>query len=173
LDVEYQEGVVDRFENSPVDLAFVVGLAGDGDADDYDCRPLGDLGFSLVAAPEHPLVQGPVTSLSRASHAELVVRDSSPRFARQSKGSFIGSKNVVYLSDFHSKRFALLAGAGYGWIPNHLVDDDLKNGRLRLLNTEQNQWTYHPQIITRRGHELGRGGRLFLETLDEKGPEGA
>ncbi|MCO4774239.1 MAG: LysR family transcriptional regulator [Deltaproteobacteria bacterium] len=165
VDVEYQEGVVDRFEDSPADVALVLGFAGDGDDDGYDCLPLPDLELLLVAAPQHALATRPVTEETRAGHAELVVRDSSPRFAQRTKRSFMGSRNVVFLSDFHSKRLALLDAAGYGWIPRHFVAGDLRSGALQLLAAEPNRWTYHPQVVTREGQRLGRAGRLFLSSL--------
>ena len=101
----------------------------------------------------------------REPHAELITRDSSPRFAREFKPSFEGSKTTVFLSDFHSKRAALLAGAGYGWIPKHFIESDLESGALVILETEPNRWTYSPQVITQRDKPIGRGARLFLETL--------
>lgn len=165
VDVEYQEGVIDRFEDTPADLALVLGFDPHEEVPNYERTPLGDLELVFVAAPSHPLTSGPVTAEARARHAELVVRDSSPRFRLQSKPSFMGSRNVVYLSDFHSKRVALLDATGYGWIPRHFVADDIVGGQLRLLDAEPNAWTYHPEVITRRDHPLGRGGRLFFETL--------
>jgi len=165
LDVEYQEGVVERFEDAPADLAMVLGLAGDGDEEGYDCTPLAFLDLVMVASPKHPLATVDAGEELRSGHAEVVVRDSSSRFTKRSKASFIGSKNVVFLSDFHSKRIALLEAAGYGWIPMHLVEEDLKKGHLVLLNSEPNRWTYQPQMLARTGHALGKGARLFVETM--------
>jgi DNA-binding transcriptional LysR family regulator len=165
LDVEYQEGVVERFHEAPADLAMVLGLAFDGDEVGYDCSPLEPLELVLVASANHPLATGSSDELERQKHAEIVVRDSSSRFSKRSKASFIGSKNVVFLSDFHSKRIALLEEAGYGWVPRHLIQDELESGRLVLLDTEPNSWVYHPQMLTRSGHALGKGAQLFVETM--------
>ena len=165
VDVEYQEGVLDRFNGAQADLALVIGFDGDGDQVGYQCTPLAPLELMLVCAPEHPLASAPFDASGRAAHAELVVRDSSPRFQTQPRASFIGSRNVVYLSDFHSKRIALVGAAGYGWIPRHFIEDDLAAGRLVSIDHEPNRWTYYPQIITREGQRLGRGGELFVETL--------
>ena len=167
VDVEYQEGVIDRFE-AGADLALVLGFDENDDLAGYDCQALPELELLLVAAPAHPLTQGQAGDSERGQHAELVVRDSSQRFAEQSKPSFLGSRNVVFLGDFHSKRTGLLAAAGYGWIPQHFVADDLHEGDLVLLPCEPNRWSYQPQVITRAGLPLGRGGRLFLETLEEE-----
>ncbi len=168
LDVEYQEGVVDRFDNAPADIALVLGLSFDGDEEGYDCTTLYDLELMLVASAEHPLAQGPSSPEARSQHAELVVRDSSPRFSQRTKSSFMGSKNVVYLADFHSKRIAMLAAAGYGWIPRHFIDEDLTSGALKQLDETPNQWVYQPQIVVREGHKLGRGAKLFLDTMTDR-----
>ena len=165
VDVEYQEGVLYRFEKGPAQIGLVLGFEGGGGEEGFDCQPLGPLELVLVASPDHPLAAVELTDELRAQHAELVVRDSSPDFELTSKPSFMGSRNIVYLSDFFSKRVALIDGAGYGWIPYHFVRDDLDAGTLTLLKAESNRWTYHPQLIVREGHELGRAGRLFVETL--------
>ena len=166
VDIEYQEGVIDRFEKSDAHIGLCLGFKGDGDEEGYDCQPLAHLEMVLVAAVDHPLASGVVTPERREPHAELITRDSSPRFSREFKQSFEGSKTSVFLSDFYSKRAALLAGAGYGWIPRHFIEEDLAERRLVLLNNEGgNRWTYEPQVITKTGRPLGRGARLFLETL--------
>ena len=77
----------------------------------------------------------------------------------------MGSRNVLFLSDFHSKRLALLSGAGFGWIPRHFVEHELENGTLKLLPANPNTWVYEPYVITRTGAPLGRGAQLFIETL--------
>ena len=166
VDIEYQEGVLHRFEKGRADIALVLGFESGGSEAGFDCKPLGTLELLLVASPSHPLADVELTPENRQHHAELVVRDSSPAFEAASKPSFMGSRNVVYLSDFFSKRMALLEGAGYGWIPRHFIASDLKREALVVLKAETNSWAYQPQVVVREGQELGRAGRLFLETLD-------
>ncbi len=164
VDVEFQEGVVHRFVHDEADVMMILGFAGDGDQLGYDARPLPPLELVLVVAPGHPLAAGPVTADARAAFAELVVRDSSPTFARAPKRSFLGSRNVAHLSDFHSKRLALLDGAGFGWVPRHLVAADLELGALVMMRVEgPSTFTYRPQLVTRAGTPLGRGAALFVE----------
>lgn len=164
IDVEYQDGVADRVAGG-ADIALLVGLDWDGDEKGYDLRPLPPLEMVLVAASGHPVLSGPATESARAAHAELVVRDSSPRYEARSRPSFLGSRNVVFLPDFHAKRLALASGAGYGWIPKHFIEGELVRGSLALLEAEPNRWTYRPQLATPTGAVLGRGARLFIETL--------
>lgn len=163
LDVEYQEGVIDRFEQERGDLALTLGFDEGGNDRGYICTPLPPLELVLVVAAGHPLLEQPE---QRDLYAELVVRDSSPRYARQPRASVLGSKTVMYLSDFHSKRLAVLDGAGFGWIPLHLIEADLKAGRLHPLPLSgDSRFTYYPQAITQPRRPLGRAGKLFLETL--------
>ena len=172
VDVEYQEGVIDRFHSSAAHIGLCLGFRGDGDERGYRCHPLEPLELVLVASKDHPLSRGAVTPERRGPHAELITRDSSPRFNKEFKPSFEGSKTTVFLSDFYSKRAALLAGAGYGWIPRHFIEEDLAEKALVVLDSEPNRWSYEPQAILQEGRPLGRGARLFLETLFEGKPSG-
>ncbi len=165
VDIEYQEGVIDAMRRLNADLALYLGFDSREQADQYECIPLPALRMVLVAHREHPAAAEHFDPTVVGRHAELVVRDSSARYLAESKPSFMGSRNVVYLSDFHSKRLALLAGAGWGWVPAHLVADDLEEEQLVMLEAEQPTWTYEPQIVVPRGRPLGTAGRLFVDTL--------
>ena len=165
LDVEYQEGVLDQYDAQNADVALYLGFDSEADRAGYHCTALTSLEFVLVASPDHDLAIHGYDEGRRAQHAELVVRDSSPRFAMTAKASFMGSRHVVHLSDFYTKRVALMDAAGYGWVPRHLVQDDLEAGRLVLLDAEMNEWTYQPQVVRRAGEAAGRGVSLFLEIL--------
>ena len=164
VDVEYQDGVPERFEAEHADLMLLLDWPGD---DRLRATPLPPLTMVLVAAPGHPLGQrAAIDRPALLEHVDLVVRDSSARYARAPRRPYMGSHHVVYLSDFHSKRLALLGGAGFGWVPEHLVAEDLARGELVLLDfVEGPRWTYHPALITRRDAPLGPAGALFVEVL--------
>ena len=163
VDVEFQEGVLDPLRSGRADIGLYLGFDSDADAAGFDRAPLPPMELVLVAAPGHPLAQGPFEPATSDRFAELVVRDTSHQFEQRTKPSFLGSRNVVYLSDFPSKRVALLAGAGWGWIPTHLVDEDLAQGRLVVLQREPALWVYRPELVTSQSRPLGRAGRLFVE----------
>lgn len=164
LDVEYQDGVPERFEADHADLMLLLDWPGD---DRLRATPLPPLTMVLVASPRHPLAA--LQAIDRPTllqHTDLVVRDSSSRYARAPRRPYMGSHHVVYLSDFHSKRLALLSGVGFGWAPEHLVAEDLARGELALLDfAEGSRWTYHPALISRRDAPLGPAGRLFVDVL--------
>ena len=165
LDIEYQEGVPDRWVAD--DAALMLLLDFDPEDDPLTIHPLPPLSMCLVAAPEHPLVSSPSADLSR--HFELVVKDSSPRYTRRPKQTFHDSHHVIYLSDFHAKRLAALSGIGFGWLPQHLIAPDLAAGTLVALPGQQSEWTYRPKLVHRSDIPLGRAAALFVGALLGKG----
>jgi DNA-binding transcriptional LysR family regulator len=167
LDVEFREGVVHRFEAERATLMIPIGLSGDGDSDGLSLKPLPPLNMLLVVSPEHPLAgRKDCTRESVVDHIEIVVRDSAPLFASTPRRTFMNSRNVMYLSDFHAKRAALLQGAGFGWVPEHLVVNDMKTGLLQTLPVDERfEWTYYPQLACRDEQPLGQAARHFITTL--------
>lgn len=166
LDVEYQDGVLDRFDADHADVMIALGLEDGGRLRGV---PLAPLEMVLVAAATHPLARaGRLHRDDLAAHVDLVVKDSSPRFARAPRPSFLRSGHVVRLSDFHAKRAALRSGIGFGWLPVHLAADDLATGALVVLDLpEASRWTYTPQLVTRRDEPPGRAAELLLSLLLE------
>ncbi len=165
LDVEYQEGVPDRWELDDADL--MICLDFEDKSDTLERTTLPPLEMLRVAAPDHPL-----SSMEDASRdvlmtfMEVVVRDSSPKYARSPKRPYGGAQHLTYLSDFHSKRLALVQGAGFGWMPKHLIEDDLKDGALIQLRTQEvNEWVYHPELVHLKSKPLGRAGQRFVDVF--------
>lgn len=164
VDVEYQDRVLERFDRDHADLMIALGLEDGGRLKGV---PLPPLEMVLVAAPDHPLARA--RGLSRddlAAHVDLVVKDSSPAYARTPRRSFLGTAHVIRFSDFHAKLAALRSGVGFGWMPHHLAAASLAEGALVVLDLpDGNRWTYTPQLVTRRDEPTGRAAALFAELL--------
>lgn len=146
LDVEYQEGVPEAWSRDDAQLMLILDF--DPEDDPLDMAALPPLDMVLVGDEGY----------------ELVVRDSAEKYRRRPKASFEGGEHTVHLSDFFSKRVAILAGLGAGWMPEHLVESDVEAGRLQI----HKRWTYHPKLVWRRDRSLGRAARLFIDALCEK-----
>lgn len=161
IDVEYQDGVIDRFHQVHADFMIALGLE---DGGRLTGEPLGPLEMVLVAAATHPLAtMGPLTRDALLDHVDLVVRDSSAAYARSPRKPFLGTRHVVRFSDFHSKLAALRSGVGFGWMPRHLVDALLAAGELVWLDLPSgNRWAYTPQLVTRRDERPGRAAARFM-----------
>ena len=165
LDIEYQEGVPDRFFADRADLMIILDFTDDTGA--LEVFPLPQVEVILVASSQHPLAKMEhIQPEDLQTYMDLVVRDSSPKYIRQAReSSFMNSKNLLFLSDFHSKRLALLDNVGYGWMPRYLIEQDLNDERLKQLNLEVNSWKYSPSLVKVAAEPLGRAGNLFVDTL--------
>ncbi|MCA9594359.1 MAG: hypothetical protein KC776_13640, partial [Myxococcales bacterium] len=166
LRIEHLAGVRERFVRERADLMLSIDYVGDAH---HVAEPLPPISMLLLARADHPVLNaGGVDRARLAEHVELIVedsaRDAEPRTGRLS----LGSPQVFRLSDFHTKRQALLAGVGFGWMPEHLVQQDLRSGALtRVGFVEGDEYVFTPQLVTRR-RDPGRSASLFLELLAEE-----
>ncbi len=165
LDVEFRQGVLHCFETGGADLMVALGLE---EAEGCVTVPLPAVPMRLVVGAPHALAG--VRDLARAdlsSHAELLVRDSSPTVREGAEAWFGGRSQKVHLSDFSTKRLALLEGLGFGWMPLHLIEDDLRDGRMVCLDLsgESTEWTWQPLLVRRAERPQGRASRLWEALL--------
>lgn len=89
-----------------------------------------------VAAPSHPLAQvgGRITVEQMQEHVQLVLTDRSTGTA--GKDFMVFSPQTWRLSDLSTKHALLLAGQGFGTMPEHMVAEDMAAGRLQRLHLE-------------------------------------
>jgi DNA-binding transcriptional LysR family regulator len=102
--------------------------------DGFRAEPLGSVAMVIVAAADHPLARkkGAIARAELARHVQLVLTDRSTL----SKGREFGvmSSNTWRLADLFAKHEFLLKGLGWGGMPLHVVEGDLKAGRLKTLS---------------------------------------
>lgn len=168
VDVECQDGVMDRMRRDHADVALYLGFDAEADARGWRTRPLPPLGFRLVAARSHPVI---VDNAPLDLHPQLVVRDTARTWDDTPKPAWSGRRNITHIGDFHTKRATLLAGVGYGWMPDHLIGDDLAEGRLEIVPTHHNRWTWNPVIVRPADATNHRAVDLFVQTLEENLPD--
>lgn len=161
--VEYQEGVLDRFRHDDADIMLI--LDSDESVASSPTHMLPPLEMVLVCAPTHPVASGEPLD----EHLQILVLDSARRFAETPREAFIGTPDLLHVSDFEAKRQALLQSVGFGWMPQHQVANDLAQGALQLVEREEgNRWTYAPRAIERTQPPIGRAAQRFLEHLLEQ-----
>jgi DNA-binding transcriptional LysR family regulator len=90
----------------------------------------------MVAAREHPLAMfnGAVPKAELAKHVQLVLTDRSELTAGREFG--VMSPLTWRLGDLFAKHAFLLKGLGWGGMPLHAVQQDLREGRLAKLSIE-------------------------------------
>ncbi len=98
----------------------------------------------------------------------LTVRGSDLRL-QLSTASLEPTSHIV-LNDFQAKKEAILAGIGFGWMPEHLVAAELKKRRLRAVRFERGHvHDFAPRLYRRRSRPVGRAGRAVLAALTAQG----
>jgi DNA-binding transcriptional LysR family regulator len=96
-------------------------------------------------------------------HVQIVISDPSdttPDLA-------VYTARKWHVTDPSTKHKLLLAGIGWGYMPEHMIVADLESGALRTIQVEglheRNRLVM--MVIHRRGRQLGPAARWFLSRL--------
>ncbi|MGB0894250.1 MAG: LysR family transcriptional regulator [Parashewanella sp.] len=166
LNMEFLSGVQHRFEKDKADLMLVKDYIS---GPDYAPIALPEITNVLVTSPTHPLANKCNIELSELQqHVELTIEDSSPVNRHRDEMQFGGDK-VFYLSGFRMKKDALLRGLGFGWLPDFLATQELKNGTLVEVDfIGGSRYCFIPQLVSTQQRVLGRAGKLFTDLILEE-----
>jgi DNA-binding transcriptional LysR family regulator len=96
---------------------------------------IGGVDLIPVAAPNHPLATGTNAPGAARNHVQLVLSDRSS-LTEGRDFAVIGVKSWR-LADLGSKHALLLAGIGWGNMPEPMIRDDIAAGRLRRLDVPE------------------------------------
>lgn len=98
--------------------------------------PCGSLRFIAVAAPTHPLgrMTGPISEGGLRDHMQLML--SSGTEATGTNDFAAHAINRWRVNDLGLRHELLLAGLGWGGMPDHLVADDIASRRLVALQLD-------------------------------------
>jgi DNA-binding transcriptional LysR family regulator len=136
--------------------------------DELQSESLLDVPFVTVVSPEHPLakVRATLSKAAVAKHVQLVLTDRTAL----SEGRHFGvlSPLTWRLADLGAKHAFLLAGFGWGHMPRHMVEEDLKKKRLLTLKVEG----FNPKaaflsmhVVHRKEAPPGPAGQAFISQL--------
>lgn len=123
-----------------LDRAAVIGVCGPPDTtvDGIDRIDIGSVELLPVAAPNHPLaIATENVSGAARDHVQLVLTDRSTRTMGHELG--VHGVRTWRVTDLASKHMLLVEGVGWGHMPEPLVRNDLKAGRLVRLNLPDNK----------------------------------
>ncbi|MCE3603910.1 LysR family transcriptional regulator [Massilia sp. P8910] len=123
-----------------------------------------------VVAPTHPLaaLQGMVPRSAAAEHIQLVLTDRSSLTAGRNFG--VVSARAWRLADLGAKHAFLRAGLGWGHMPLHMVEADIRSGALvpiqiDIFATAGPGFSMH--AIHLADNPPGRAGRWFIDQLKQ------
>ena len=168
LDIESMSAV----QKGVLDGKYALGIAGS-----LPHLPPGTIGDAIsevvripVASPRHPLVAradagGPLPSRMLLDHIQIVVSDRSELTRGRDFTVYTG--RTWRVADLSTKYELLAAGIGWGYMPEHLVAQDLASGALRQVQVEglRERNTLAMLVIRRRDRVLGHGARWVLSRL--------
>ena len=114
------------------DLA--LGAAGELAKGVYDYQLIGEAHFIFAVAKDHPLRQhqGPVDSAAIRAFPTIVAADSSLNTPSRSIG-ILESRQTIRVANTRAKIEAQTLGLGVGFLPTHLIQNELASGQLIAL----------------------------------------
>lgn len=137
------------------------------DSDELEYVSFGELNLIPVAAPGHPLALEAEVAIGAARrHVQLVLADRSPLTAGQDYG--VLADQTWRIGDLGAKHALLLAGVGWGGMPEAMVRADLEAGRLvklRLPDWDNHRATLH--LVHAVAAPPGPAGRWLMRRLGE------
>lgn len=163
VSTDFLTGVERAFVEADADLMISIITP---QASDLRVVRLAPIRARLLTHRDHPLarVRGDISPADLAAHVLLTVRGSDPRL-HLSTGD-IEATITFRLNDFHAKKAGLLARLGYGWMPEHLVEAELRKRVLVPLRWRgEDVHVFEPRLYYRAGRRLGRAARLVVDRL--------
>lgn len=108
-----------------------VGLTGDLPKGQFNVVPLGEMEFVFAVAPHHQLaaLNRIVTAEDVQQFTAIIVADSAIDAPKRSSGLFDTRQRVI-VSNMQAKIDAQKQGLGIGFLPRHLVTEELARGEL-------------------------------------------
>lgn len=126
--------------------------------------------FLMVAAADHPLAtyKGKIPKEILGKHTQIVLTDRSTLSSGREMG--VMSPATWRLADLFAKHNFLLNGLGWGGMPLHIVQNDLKDGRLAVLQIEDvppDGLVLSMSAVWQTKAPPGPAGRWFIERLKQ------
>ncbi|MES2073160.1 MAG: LysR family transcriptional regulator [Pseudomonadota bacterium] len=138
--------------------------------DDCSAEYLLSVAAVAVVAPAHPLAALGSTVLRSATleHVQLVLTDRSALTEGRDFG--VLSSQVWRLADLGAKHAFLRAGLGWGYMPRHMVEEDLQRGSLVQIELEGSPSlgaAFSMHALHRKDAPPGPAGRWFVSKLKQ------
>ncbi|MDQ6979149.1 MAG: LysR family transcriptional regulator [Mariprofundaceae bacterium] len=139
LQIENLNGTMERLYDGDADIAITEHNNHDTD---FESQHLTRIQLIAVLAPSSPLAER-AAILSEADIeglTQIIVRDTSLHSAKVTAGVIAGSNRWV-VNDFMMKKQIIASGSGWGRMPLHMVQEDVRQGRLIAISS-----THFPPI---------------------------
>lgn len=162
LSEEVLGGTWDALITERCDLA--LGASGDLPKGIFEYRLMGEVEFVFAVAREHPLRfhKGPVDAAAIAAFPTIVIADSSLSSPGRSSG-LLESRQIIRVANAAAKIQAQILGVGVGFLPKHLIGDEIARGELAILDCSVPRPNI-PLYIAWRKNNSGKALQWFAES---------
>ncbi|CUH98555.1 HTH-type transcriptional activator CmpR [Leisingera aquaemixtae] len=135
LRMEMMGGPIARLMEGKADIA-VASLDG-VPLDDVEAEPVAEVTIRPVASPALNLPAGPraLSASEMQSHVQVVAAGTGGAAHEQSRDLLPGGLKWT-VSDLAAKKKVILAGLGWGGLPDHMTEEERRTGALLPLNLE-------------------------------------
>ncbi len=164
LSAEILNGCWDALASGRVDLA--IGVSGDPlSGSEYGICPLGQVDFVFAVSPYHPLAntKEPLKNTDILKYRAIVAGDTSRKLPSRSAGILSGQDTLV-VSSMQAKIQAQVRGLGVGYLPSHLIKDEIKAKKLIIKAVEKSKLAANVSVVWRINH-IGKAAEWFIEKL--------
>ena len=126
---EVMAGGWEALQTGRADIA--VGLSGDFAKGQFTVLPMGEVEFVFAVAPHHQLaaLDRIVSQEDVQQHTAVIVADSAIDAPKRSSGLFDTRQRVI-VDNMQAKIAAQKQGLGIGFLPRHLISNELARGEL-------------------------------------------
>ena len=130
--------------------------------DPIEARAAGSIRLLAVASPCHALAKhpGPLTVTALREHTQLVLSDRSKMTEGRNFGVY--GAQTWRLGDLDAKHRLLLAGLGWGSMPEHIVAQDIADGTLVKLDQADRSFLVYPFSLIHRVDARSGPARQWL-----------
>jgi DNA-binding transcriptional LysR family regulator len=147
-----------RSGKSTIGLGCILFMENDG----LTHRQVGSVRLIPVAAPDHVLARP-----DRPDSRECLQIAITERYVVKGRSFGILGEKVWRLSDLNSKHALLVAGIGWGGMPEPLVRDDIEAGRLVRLDLPDWRGSEYPlQVVHKNDSPPGPAARWLIDHLE-------
>ncbi len=162
LQIEGLGAVAACLLDEEADLAIGGPVIGDNPA--FERQVIGGVELIPVASPDHLLAQPNIAAGESRKHLQLVLSDRSPM--TEGREFSVLSPHTWRLGDLAAKHALLKEGLGWGNMPNHMIADDLEQGRLVELDLPEKPGdTYPLSALWRRDARPGPAASWLIDAF--------
>ncbi len=163
MSVSFHEEVEREFEAQAAEFMLVVTSPSNSLLPYQEMPPLKLL---LVAARDHPLAKcRKKASISDLRHYPFVTVHGSSSRLGLSTHSF-EQDSTLTVGDFFSKKMVIQRKLAYGWLPEYLIQDELKSGAIKCLKAEiPSEHIFVPRLFHRPSVTMGPASRQLLNAI--------